>query len=107
MSSRSSRRYRLQDKGKTLEVQYTMTDPKNWKGEWHNTKHFIREDYSDVPEVECLPNLNANLPSTEKGHDAAEHQDSGAKPRGRIAAGRQVGAAPLRETRPPWPSGRS
>jgi hypothetical protein len=69
-------RYRLQDKGKTLEIQYTMTDPKNWKGEWHNTKHFIREDYSDVPEVECLPNLNANLPSTEKGHDAAEHQGS-------------------------------
>jgi hypothetical protein len=69
-------RYRLQDKGKTLEIQYTMTDPKNWKGEWHNTKHFIREDYSDIPEVECLPNLNQNLPSTEKGHDAAEHQGS-------------------------------
>jgi hypothetical protein len=29
--------------------------------------------------VECLPNLNANLPSTEKGHDAAAHQDA-AKP---------------------------
>ncbi len=80
-------RYRLQDKGHTLEIQYTMTDPKNWKGEWHNTKHFIREDYSDVPEVECLPNLNANLPSTEKGHDAAEHQ--GATP---AAAGSQPAA---------------
>jgi hypothetical protein len=57
-----------------------MTDPKNWKGEWHSTKHFIREDYSDVPEVECLPNLNQNLPSTEKGHDAAEHQNSGSQP---------------------------
>jgi hypothetical protein len=82
-------RYRLQDKGHTLEIQYTMTDPKNWKGEWHNTKHFIREDYSDVPEVECLPNLNANLPSTEKGHDAAEHQGSGATP---AAAGSQPAA---------------
>ena len=73
-------RYRLLDKGKTLEVQYTMTDPKNWKGEWHSTKRFIREDYSDIPEVECLPNLNQHLPSTEKGHDAAEHQSSGSQP---------------------------
>jgi hypothetical protein len=73
-------KYRLLDKGKTLEIQYTMTDPKNWKGEWHNTKRFIREDYSDVPEVECLPNLNANLPSTEKGHEAAAHQQPAAKP---------------------------
>ncbi len=82
-------KYRLLDKGKTLEIQYTMTDPVNWKGEWHNTKHFIREDYSDVPEVECLPNLNANLPSTEKGHDAAEHQGGSAKPE---AAGSQPAA---------------
>jgi hypothetical protein len=25
-----------------------------------------------VPEVECLPNLNENLPSTEKGQQAIE-----------------------------------
>ncbi len=82
-------RYRLQDQGKTLEVQYTLTDPQNWKGEWHSTKHFIREDDSDVPEVECLPNLNANLPSTEKGHDATGHQESAAK---LAAAGSQPAA---------------
>ncbi len=86
-------RYRLLDQGKTLEIQYTMTDPKNWKGEWHNTKHFIREDYSDVPEVECLPNLNANLPSTEKGHDAAAHQDSAAEAGSGVATGRQIDAS--------------
>ena len=53
--------------GKTLQIEYIMTDPVNWKGEWHNTKRWIREDYSDVPEVECLPSLNANLPSTQSG----------------------------------------
>jgi hypothetical protein len=42
-----------------------------------------------VPEVECLPNLNANLPSTQKGHDAAEHQGSAAAP---AAAGSQPAA---------------
>ncbi len=63
----------LLDKGKTLQIEYIMTDPDmNWKGEWHSTKRLIREDYSDVPEVECLPNLNENLPSTSEGDQAAQ-----------------------------------
>jgi hypothetical protein len=57
-------RIRLLEKGQTLQIEYTMTDPKNWKGEWHSTKRWLRADYSDIPEVECLPNLNQNLPST-------------------------------------------
>jgi hypothetical protein len=65
-------RMKLLDGGKSLQIEYIMTDPENWKGEWRNTKRWIREDYSDVPEVECLPNLNANLPSTKAGHDAAQ-----------------------------------
>ena len=68
-------RVTLLDKGMTLQIEYTMTDPKNWKGEWHSTKRWMREDYSDVPEVECLPNLNENLPSTEKGHAAVEARE--------------------------------
>jgi hypothetical protein len=55
-----------------LRIDYTMTDPKMWKGEWKNTKRFIRKDYSDIPESECLPNLNDNLPSTEAGQKAME-----------------------------------
>jgi hypothetical protein len=57
-------RIQLLDKGMTLQIEYTMTDPKNWKGEWKNTKRWMRVDYSDISEVECLPNLNQNLPST-------------------------------------------
>jgi hypothetical protein len=57
-------RMKLADKGMTLQIEYTMTDPKNWKGEWKNTKRWMRVDYSDISEVECLPNLNQNLPST-------------------------------------------
>jgi len=59
-------RIRLLDKGQTLEIAYTMVDPQNWKGEWHSTHRWLRQDYSDVPEVECLPTLNDNMPSTKE-----------------------------------------
>jgi hypothetical protein len=58
-------RIQLLDEGKTLQIEYTMTDPKNWKGEWKNTKRWMRVDNSDISEVECLPNLNKDLPSTD------------------------------------------
>jgi hypothetical protein len=58
-------RMRVLDRGQTLEIQYIMTDPKNWKGEWRSTKRWIREDHSDIPEAECLPNLNEHLLSTQ------------------------------------------
>jgi hypothetical protein len=60
-------RMKLIEDGKVLQIEYTMTDPKNWKGEWKNTKRWLRMDYSDIPESECLPNLNEDLPSTSKG----------------------------------------
>ena len=69
-------RMRLVDKGMTLEVEYIMTDPKMWKGEWRNTKRWTRQDYSDIPEVECLPSLNEKLPSTAEGHAAVEAREA-------------------------------
>ena len=65
-------RIKLIEKGQILQIEYTMTDPKMWKGEWKNTKRWIRKDYSDIPEVECLPNLNQNLPSTQEGQKALD-----------------------------------
>jgi hypothetical protein len=91
-------RVTLLDKGMTLQIEYTMTDPKNWKGEWKSTKRWMREDYSDVPEVECLPNLNENLPSTEKGHAAVEAREK-AKEEGKPAAP-AAGAAPPAKASP-------
>ena len=55
----------------TLQIEFVMTDPKNWKGEWRSTKRWIRQHYSDIPEVECLPNLNQHLPGTAEGQAAA------------------------------------
>jgi len=56
-------RIRMLDDGR-LEIAYTMTDPEHWIGEWKSTKYFNRVNDVDIAEVQCLPNLNENLPST-------------------------------------------
>jgi hypothetical protein len=57
-------RMRLENGGKTLEIKYIMSDPKNWEGEWTSTKRWIRVDDTDITEVECTPDLNEHLLST-------------------------------------------
>jgi hypothetical protein len=54
-------RMRMLDKGATLEIQYKMTDPKNWVGEWSWTKRWKRVDDQEITEAECLPDLNEHL----------------------------------------------
>jgi hypothetical protein len=58
-------RMRMLDKGKTLEIAYTMTDPKMWEGEWKSTKWWKRVDDQDIVEVECTPDLDQHLPATQ------------------------------------------
>jgi hypothetical protein len=58
-------RIRLVADGKKLEIKYTLLDPQNWEGEWTSTKYWDRVDDTDITEVECLPNLNEHLPSTQ------------------------------------------
>ena len=57
-------RIRYIENGETLEIAYTLTDPKSWKGDWQMTKRFNRLHDTDIVEVECTPDLNENLPST-------------------------------------------
>jgi hypothetical protein len=57
-------RIRLIDDGARLEIEYVMTDPEHWEGEWRSTKYWNRVDDVDITEVQCLPDLNENLPST-------------------------------------------
>src|SRR5262245_17792923 len=47
-----------------LEIEYTMTDPENWEGEWKSTKRFVRVVDEDIAEVVCTPDLNEHLKST-------------------------------------------
>lgn len=57
-------RMRLMNNGNTLEIEYTLTDPKNWEGDWKMTKRWKRVDDTDITEASCLPDLNAHMPST-------------------------------------------
>jgi len=70
---RVQERMRLLEDGEILEIEYVMTDPVNWVGEWRNTKQWLRVDYTDIGEVECLPDLNDNLPSTQAGREGLEN----------------------------------
>ena len=56
-------RMRLVDPGKTIEIEYTLTDPKSWEGDWKMTKRWRRVDDQDITEASCLPDLNEHMPS--------------------------------------------
>ncbi len=69
---RVQERMRMLEDGEILQIEYIMTDPQNWVGEWRSTKQWLRVDYTDIGEVECLPDLNDNLPSTQAGQVGLE-----------------------------------
>jgi hypothetical protein len=55
----------LNEETDQLEIEYTMTDPEHWVGEWTHTKYFNRVLDEDIAEVSCLPSLNENMLSTQ------------------------------------------
>jgi hypothetical protein len=68
-------RIKMVNAGNTLEIEYIMTDPKNWKGEWRNTKRWDRVLESDIGEVECTEARNANIPGTTRGQEALKQAE--------------------------------
>jgi hypothetical protein len=60
-------RVKLVANGTKMQIEYTVTDPKGWEGEWKVTKQWNRVDARDmeIAEVECLPDLNSHIPSTQ------------------------------------------
>jgi hypothetical protein len=56
-------RMRMLSDGTVLEIEYTISDPKSWVGEWKWTKRWKRVDDTDITEASCLPDLNAHMPS--------------------------------------------
>jgi hypothetical protein len=61
-------RIRMVDDGKGIEIEFTMTDPVNWEGQWENTKRFARTSEIDIEEHLCiyeeimqLPDFEANI----------------------------------------------
>jgi hypothetical protein len=64
---RIQERMQLLEDGLVLQIEHIMTDPNGWVGEWRSTKRWLRVDNTDIGEVECLPDLNDNIPSVQAG----------------------------------------
>jgi hypothetical protein len=58
-------RISLSPDGKKLHIHYSMWDPANWQGEWTSDKTWNRVDDQDITEVECTPDLDQHLKSTQ------------------------------------------
>jgi hypothetical protein len=56
-------RIKMIDQGKRLQIEFTLTDPKSWEGDWKLVKFWNRVDDRDISEVECLPDLNEHMPT--------------------------------------------
>jgi len=66
-------RIKMQNQGKRLEIEFTLTDPKSWVGDWKLTKHWDRVDDRDIAEVECLPELNEHMPTVHSPDNIREN----------------------------------
>ena len=64
-------RMRMINNGSVLEIEYTMTDPKSWEGEWKTTKRWNRVN-DDITEAECWPDLNDHIRSTSSSSQIRE-----------------------------------
>jgi len=51
------------ENGNRLSIEFTLTDPENWEGDWVVTKTFLRQERMDFVESPCLPNTNEGLPA--------------------------------------------
>ena len=56
-------RISLSEDQNTLQIEFTITDPDNWIGEWKNTKRYTREEYTDIQEHVCIYEEEAKLPA--------------------------------------------
>lgn len=59
-------RMSLSEDGDTLSIEFAMTDPDNWVGEWKNTKYYSREENLDPQEHFCIYEHEMKLPGFEK-----------------------------------------
>lgn len=60
-------RYTMLNDGNTLKIDFVMTDPEHWVGEWRHTKFRDRVLNSDMREANCLREDNEALPGMRPG----------------------------------------
>lgn len=59
--ARVEERWRLVNDGNTLEIEFRMTDPEHWEGEWIDTKFWDRIEGTDIREANCILAEDAEL----------------------------------------------
>jgi hypothetical protein len=59
-------RYTLSADRNSLELEFKMTDPDNWVGEWVSRKHYARDDHADIEEHICIYEEESKLPGFDK-----------------------------------------
>ena len=52
--------------GNTLGVEFTLTDPVNWEGEWVDVKFYDRMLEFDIQEASCIADLDSTIPGLGK-----------------------------------------
>lgn len=65
-------RITMSDDGNEMAIEYTLTDPDVWDGEWVSTKTYRREERVDFLEVHCLPDLNEGITATDEKYRVTE-----------------------------------
>ena len=66
-TSKITERITMLNDGNTLRIEFIMTDPEHWVGEWRHTKFRDRLLNSDVREANCLIEDNEALPGMRPG----------------------------------------
>jgi hypothetical protein len=62
--ARLTERWRLINDGNTLEVEFVITNPDAWEGEWVDTKLFDRILGADIREASCIAAEDAQIPGS-------------------------------------------
>lgn len=100
--ARVTERWRVINDGNTIEIEYTITDPANWEGEWIDTKFYDRMLGADIVEANCIAAEDSVIPgaineATRDGKAASPaSEDGGGSGGGRLLAllfGGVLGAA--------------
>ena len=62
--ARLTERWRLINDGNTLEVEFVITNPEAWEGEWVDTKLYDRVHGADIREANCIAAEDAQIPGS-------------------------------------------
>lgn len=61
---RVTERWRVLNDGNTIEIEFVITDPEHWEGEWIDTNLYDRVLGADIREANCIAAEDAHIPGS-------------------------------------------